>query len=96
MYTNRNNVDKIIDEAIILVEDEHTVMDKNDITNVSRVTIEAAHTATNKTKRTILQRGRNVGHAINTETQNLVHSIIRDSKHVKLRRKPTISTLQQC
>ena len=61
LYTNRNNDDEIIDAAITLEEDEHTVMDKNEITNVRRVTIDAAHTATDRTKTTkttILQRGK--------------------------------------
>ena len=62
-------------------------MAKNDIANVRQVTIDAAHTATDRTKTIILQRGRNVGHAI-----SLLHSITRDSKHVQFRCKPTIVT----
>ena len=48
--TNRNNDDEIIDAAITLAEDEHTIMDKNDITNVRQVAIDAAQTATDRTK----------------------------------------------
>ena len=33
-----------------------------------------------------------MGHEISTETQSLLNSITRDSKHVKFRRKPTIET----
>ena len=32
-----------------------------------------------------------MGHAIITETRRLLHSIIRDSKHVPFRQKPTIA-----
>ena len=70
-------------------------MAKNYITNARRVTIDATHIATdiNKTNKTkILQRGRNMGHAIVTETQRLLHGITCDSKHVQFRRKPTIAT----
>ena len=92
MYTNRNNDDEIIDAAITLAEDKRTVIAKNDITNVRQVTINVAHTATNRTKTTIFQRGRNMGHEISTETQSLLNSITRDSKHVKFRPKLTITT----
>ena len=67
-YTNRNNDDKITDAAITLIEDERAVMAKNDITNLRRVAIDAEHTSTDRTKTTILQRGRNVGREISTET----------------------------
>ena len=69
MYTNRNDDDEIIDAAITLAEDERTIMSKKDSANVHRVTINAAHTATDRiktTKTTLLQRGRNMGHAIST------------------------------
>ena len=95
LCTNRNNDGEIINAAITLAEDERTVMAKNYITNVHRVTIDAAHTATDRTKTAILQRGRNMGHAISTETQCLLHSIPRDSKHVQFRRKPTIATFYE-
>ena len=68
-------------------------MAKNYITNVHQVTIDASHTATDRSKTTILQREINAGHASITETQRLLHSITRDRKHVQFRRKPTIGTL---
>ena len=92
LYTNRKNDDELIDVAITLAADELTLMGKNDITNVRLVTIDADHTATDKTKTTILQRGRNRGHTIRTETRRLLNSITCDSKYVQLRRKPTIAT----
>ena len=55
MYANTNNDDKLIDAAITIEEDKHTVMAKNDITNVKQVTIDASHTATHKNKTTIRQ-----------------------------------------
>ena len=64
MYANTNNDNKLINAAITISEDERTVRAKNDITNVRRVTIDAAHTATDKTKTTIHQRGKNVGNTI--------------------------------
>ena len=95
MYTNRNNDDEIIDTAITLAEDERTVIAKNDITNVREVTIDTAHTVTDKTKTTILHRVINVGHAIRTETRRLLHNITRDSKHVPFKRKHTIATFYE-
>ena len=68
---------------------------KNDITNVHRVTIDAAHAATDQTKTTILQRVINVGHAISTETGHLLHNITCDSKHVQFKRKHKIATLYE-
>ena len=64
MYANTNNDNKLINAAITISEDERTVRAKNDITNVRRVTIDAAHTATDKTKTTIHQREKNVGNTI--------------------------------
>ena len=64
MYANKNNDDKLINTAIKLAEDEITARAKNDITNECRVTTGAAHTATDKTKTTIHQRGKNVGNTI--------------------------------
>ena len=65
---------------------------KNYITNVRRVTIDAAHVATDQTKTTILQRVINVGHAISTETGHLLHNITSDSKYVQFKRKHAIAT----
>ena len=92
MYTNRNDDDEIIDAAITLAEDERTIMSKKDSANVHRVTINAAHTATDKTKTKILHRVRNMGNAISTETRRILHIITCDSKHVQFRRKPTFAT----
>ena len=66
MYANTDYDNKLINVAITLAEDERIIMAKNDITNAHQVTIDASHTATDKTKTTIRQRGRNVGHAIIT------------------------------
>ena len=79
MYTNRNDDDEIIDAAITLSEDERTIMSKKDSANVHRVTINAAHTATDKTKTKILHRVRNMGNAISTETRRILHIITCDS-----------------
>ena len=92
MYANKNNDEELIDAAITLAEDEHTVMAKSDITNLRRVTTDAAHTATHKNKISNHQREKYVGHAIKTETRRLINSIKRDGKHVKFRRNPTIAT----
>ena len=92
MYANTNNDKKTIDAAITLAEAERTVMAKNDRTNVRQVTIDAAHTATYKTKTTIRQRRINVGVSISTYMQRLINSITCDGKHVQFRRKPTIAT----
>ena len=67
-------------------------MAKNDITNVRRFTIDAAHTYTDRTKTTLLQRGGNIGHAISTDMRRLLHSITCDSKHVQFKCKPTFAT----
>ena len=91
MYT-RNNDDDIIDVAIAISKYKRTDISKNDSTNVSWVTIDADHTVTDKTKTTLLQRGRNMGQASSTVAQRLLHSINCDSKHVQFKRKPTIAT----
>ena len=93
MYANTNNDNELIDVAITLAEDERTIIDKNEKTNVYRVTIDAAQAVTDKTKTTIRQRGRNVGNAIITDTRRLINRIKRDGKHVQFRYKPTITTL---
>ena len=46
MYDNKNNDKELIDAAIILAEDERTVIAKNNMTNVRRFTIDASHTDT--------------------------------------------------
>ena len=51
MYTNTNNYDKLTDAVITLAEDKRIVRAKNDITNVRQVTIDADHTATDRTKK---------------------------------------------
>ena len=50
MYT-RNNDEENIDVAIKIAEDKFTVISKNIITNVRQVTINAAHTVTDKAKK---------------------------------------------
>ena len=92
MYANTNNDDKLINAAITLEEDERTSRAKKDFTNVCRVTIDAAHTAIDKIKTTILQRVRNVRNAVITETRRLINSITLDVKQVQFRRRPAIAT----
>ena len=66
MYVNKNNEEELINAAITLAEVERTGMAKNNITNVRRVIIDAAQTATHKNKTTIRQRGKNTGNAFST------------------------------
>ena len=63
-------------------------MEKNNITNVRQVTIDAAHTATHKNKTTILKRRNNMGNAFRTATRRLINSITRGGKHVQFKRSP--------
>ena len=93
MYT-RNDDDEIIDEAIVIAEDERTAVAKNDIMNVHRFTIDAAHQAIDKTKTktTLLQRGIHMGQTFSIAAQRLLRSIKRDNKHVQFNRKAKIST----
>ena len=51
MYANTNNDNELINVAIALKEDEHTVMAKHEITNVRRFNIDSSHTSTDKTKK---------------------------------------------
>ena len=74
---NRNNDDEIINAAIATEEDKRTVISKNDITNVRRITIDAAYPGTDNTKTTLLQRGTNIGQAFITAAQRLLHAKIK-------------------
>ena len=50
IYDNKDNDEELIDASIILAEDKYNSMAKNNMNNVRRVTIDAAHTTTHKTK----------------------------------------------
>ena len=89
---NKDNDKELIDAAITLAEDERNVMAKNNITNVQRVTIDAAHTDKHKNKTTIRQRGKNMGNAFSIATRRCINVITRDSKHVQFISSPTITT----
>ena len=56
----------IISLYINKAEDERTVMEKNNLKNARRITIDASHTATGKTKpkHDLLQQSKNVGYAL--------------------------------
>ena len=60
------NDNAIVDLYINKVEDERTIMAKNNFKNVKRVTIDAAHADTSKPKpkHDLLQQVKNVGYEL--------------------------------
>ena len=77
------NDNGIIDFYMYKAEDERTVMAKNDKANKKRITIDAAHAASTKSKPTIWQQGRNASQTLSTAVRRFVCSCKGDNKRVR-------------
>ena len=87
------NDNGIIDLHINKDKYERTAIAKKDLKNARRVTIVAAHAATNQIKPNpaILQQGKDMGCALATTVRRLVRKFTRDNQKVRFAHKPNVA-----
>ena len=92
-YMLKMNDNGIIDLYITKAKDERTAIKKQSFKNARRVTIDAAHAATNqiKPKPALLQQGKNVGYALATTVCRLVHKFTHNNQQVISAHTPTVT-----
>ena len=87
------NDNGIINFYITKAEEKRAAILKQYFKNARRVTIDAAHAATNqiKPKLALLQQGKNVGYALAPIVHRLVRKSTRENQQVRSAYKPTVA-----
>ena len=83
----------IIDLYIPKAKYERTTIEKQDLKDARRITIDTSHAANHqaKSKTQLLQQGKNIGYVLATTIRKLLHKFTNNNQQVRFRHKPTVA-----